>query len=381
MRDKNLILIVDDMPKNLQLLASILYKRDFEISMADRGKTALEIMRDNPPDLVLLDIMMPEMDGFEVLETMKNEDDLKEIPVIFLTAKNDQESIIKSFNVGASDYVTKPFNSNELLSRVNTHLSLYNQKKELKYFNNHLEDLVEKKTRQIQDANQRLSKLDEAKSYFISLLSHELRTPVTGIKGFANLMINKVDDPDLKDYCDMVLESVQRLERFTDLSLLLTKLKTEKYNLELSKENIHGIINESVEKDRERIEENGLQLDKKYCNDSVQLELDSYLVSRVMEILLDNAIKYSSNKGKIIIETSENEEELLVLVKDTGKGFPAKILENKFEMFSSDELMNHQEGFGLGLAASKVIMNYHDGDIDLYNSRSGGAVAELCFKK
>jgi len=119
-----LVLIVDDVPKNIQLLGNILNNEGYDIIIAENGKEALERISDVLPDIILLDIMMPEMDGYETCKILKENDRTRDIPVIFLTAKTEMEDIVKGFNAGSVDYVTKPFNSTELMARVKTHIKL-----------------------------------------------------------------------------------------------------------------------------------------------------------------------------------------------------------------------------------------------------------------
>jgi len=119
-----LILVVDDIPKNIQLLSGMLSEKEYKIAFATNGEQALKQASNINPDLILLDIMMPEMDGFEVCEKLKNNEDTKDIPVIFLTGKTEAEDITKGFELGAVDYITKPFNTEELLARVSTHVEL-----------------------------------------------------------------------------------------------------------------------------------------------------------------------------------------------------------------------------------------------------------------
>lgn len=123
-KEKPLVLIVDDVPKNLQVLGNILRKQEYNIAAATSGKQALDLVKNIQPDLILLDIMMPDIDGFEVCKKLKESTESKDIPVIFLTAKTGTDDIVKGFEVGAVDYLTKPFNSAELLARANTHIEL-----------------------------------------------------------------------------------------------------------------------------------------------------------------------------------------------------------------------------------------------------------------
>jgi diguanylate cyclase (GGDEF)-like protein len=132
------ILIVDDVPKNIQVAANILQKNGYQMAFAQDGHTAIAQIEDNRFDLILLDIMMPQMDGFEVCQQIRKNSANQDVPVIFLTAKNDSESVVKGFEFGAMDYVTKPFNGVELLARVKTHLELYRSKKEIQAANERL---------------------------------------------------------------------------------------------------------------------------------------------------------------------------------------------------------------------------------------------------
>lgn len=135
-----IILIVDDVPKNLQVLGTILKKKNYKVSALNNGKQAIEMVNKINPDLILLDIMMPDMNGFEVCEILKNSDTTKDIPVIFLTAKSDDEDIVNGFELGAVDYVKKPFSSAELLARVKTHIQLKRMRESLEIKNKYLEE-------------------------------------------------------------------------------------------------------------------------------------------------------------------------------------------------------------------------------------------------
>ena len=135
------ILIVDDASKNIQVVANILKQEGYQMAFARNGKTALSRAETMPFDLILLDIMMPEMDGYEACERLKKNPETKDIPVIFLTAKTDKESVLKGFGLGAVDYVTKPFNAAELLARVKTHLELKLAKEDLRNSRDQLQEL------------------------------------------------------------------------------------------------------------------------------------------------------------------------------------------------------------------------------------------------
>src|SRR4030043_1705809 len=169
---KPMILIVDDVPKNLQLLGTLLREIDCDITVAMNGQQALETVPKVSPDLILLDVVMPEMNGFEVCKKLKSLPKTKDIPVIFLTAKTETKDIVKGFELGAVDYITKPFIGSGLIARVNTHLSLRHTQEELRQAN-------------------------ATKDKFFSLIAHDLRTPFAILIGFSEYLVgdfNNLDD-------------------------------------------------------------------------------------------------------------------------------------------------------------------------------------------
>ena len=186
------ILIVDDVPKNIQVLGNILINEKYQISYTQDGNHALALIKKNEFDLILLDIMMPEIDGYEVCKKIMADPETAEIPVIFLTAKADKESVIKGFKLGARDYVTKPFNAEELLARVRTHLELKDKNEQLKNVNQTLEQKVIERTTELRSANKKLLTLDKAKSDFLNIIGHEIRTPLNGIQGLHHELQQKL---------------------------------------------------------------------------------------------------------------------------------------------------------------------------------------------
>ena len=168
-KKKPLILIVDDTTKNIQVLGNMLYSKGYNISVATSGKEALESVKAKTPDLILLDIQMPEMDGFEVCKNLKSNPSTKEIPVIFLTAVTDPEKIVHGFELGAVDYITKPLNPAELFMRVATHI-------------------------EIKESRTKLEELNATKDKFFKIIAHDLRNPFAGIMGLSEIMENELKD-------------------------------------------------------------------------------------------------------------------------------------------------------------------------------------------
>src|SRR5580658_7353463 len=176
-------MIVDDNPANLKLLEDMLLRQGHEVRSFPLGRLALAAATKNPPDLILLDINMPEMNGYEVCERLKAARELADIPIIFLSALNETRDKVKAFHSGAVDYISKPFQFEEVHARVETHLKLHDLQRALKAQNERLEQDVAARTRELAEANERLTILDRSKNEFLNLISHELRTPLNGLLG------------------------------------------------------------------------------------------------------------------------------------------------------------------------------------------------------
>ena len=190
------ILVVDDNPKNIQVIGSLLREVGYSVGFAFDGQQALTLLnKTNDYDLVLLDVNMPVMNGFETCRAMRRNGNLMDIPVLFLTALNEINDVVSGFDAGGQDYITKPFNSEELLSRVKTHIELKHAKDQLKLVNQWLEEKVQERTKELQQANSKLEAanrelqaLDKAKSDFLNIISHEINTPLNGIVGFVDIL-------------------------------------------------------------------------------------------------------------------------------------------------------------------------------------------------
>lgn len=172
------ILIVDDVIQNVQLLSNLLFEKGISILIANNGRQALKIAAKKIPDLILLDISMPDMNGYQVCETLKQDKDLKNIPIIFLTAKVQTEDITRGFNAGAVDYVSKPFNTAELLTRIFTHLELKRSR-----------DLIQAKNNELNNKNSELKTINATRDKIFSIIAHDLRAPFSNLLGLSELPI------------------------------------------------------------------------------------------------------------------------------------------------------------------------------------------------
>ena len=373
------ILIVDDNPKNLQVLSNILVQQGYSIEFATDGYQAIDWIENKPFDLILLDVMMPEIDGFEVCQKLKAKKEFNGIPIIFLTAKTDKESIIKGFESGGQDYITKPFDSHELLARVETHLILKFSQEKLKNVNKWLEEQVALKTEELRVAYDELTLLDEAKIEFLKILSHELRTPLNGIKGFAQILKQKLN-PDLLHYIDIIDLSADRLERFSRVALLISSLRTKSYPLKLEKIGVYSILKDTCNDFTEQLDEKNLEIQCESTFNADIITADSELIKETFDQLIENAIIYSDNGGKINVSISDDDNLVTVLIKDSGKGFSKEALENIFQPFGLGQ--DHiDKKVGLGLHLVKLIIDAHKATINIGNNKDGGSYVGLILNK
>ncbi len=372
------ILIVDDVSKNIQILGNILSREDYQIAYAKNGEQALKIAFQQEFDLILLDIMMPGMDGYEVCIKLKKNESTKDIPIIFLTAKADMESIVKGFEIGGQDYITKPFNSAELLSRVRTHILLQKQSKLLKNINHQLEEKVAERTQQLENANQRLSILDKAKSDFLSIISHELRTPLNGLIGLTKLLDDSSIDNEQKEYLSYLKDVSARLVNFSDTALLITSLRINQYEPDLLPVSTQHLIESAIDEFKGGKQDHILNITSETQHPQEMILADSDLIRRSCCMIIDNSNKYCGTDSKLHIFTKLTPLKVCIIFEDNGPGFSKEALEQLFKLFSTTDLM-HAEGTGLSLAAIKLIMDAHNANISVENKDGGGARVSLEF--
>jgi two-component system, sensor histidine kinase and response regulator len=381
------VLIVDDNSNNLQVLGKLLQENSFKIEFATNGETALAWLEKKLFDIILLDINMPGMNGFEVCSKIRSNRVLDNVPVIFLSAETDRESILKGFELGAQDYVTKPFDSRELLSRVGTHLKLKSSLENLSQLNQTLEDKVVERTEQLQDAlaqvnsmNIKLTELDKVKSEFLHLVSHEIRTPLNGIIGPLELIKEDTDTTHIAELLNILDVSVKRLEHFSYNALLITRLKTRSGEIDKEKKSFSEILQEVIKENEDlSASHNILFKFNVHCPDpNVNVETD--LVKKCLGNIIDNAINNSPENGVIEITLYDEGNDINCMIRDSGEGFTERALESAFDLFSMGDT-SKDDSPGMGLALSRMIMDAHNGKIIIGNNKDGGAFVKVVFPR
>lgn len=391
------ILIVDDNPKNLQVLGKLLQEMKYEIEFAINGKSALDWLESSHFDLLLLDINMPEMDGFEVCRKIRIDPSFDTLPIIFLSANTDRDSILKGFEQGAQDYVTKPFDGRELLVRVGTHLALKEARERLVKANRELEQKVEERTEHLKTANEKLNELnrelkaskekaeagDRLKTAFLNNISHEIRTPLNGILGFAAFLADPSTTQDEREMYQQILQAsserlIATVTDYIDMSLLVSG------NIEVNQKEVFlPRIFESIEhRYRHAAEQKGLNL-KLPAEDPAKpifIKTDQELLHKVLTHLMDNAIKFTQH-GEIEVVYTEEWGGREVYIRDTGIGISEDALQRVFEIFTQENPSNTRghEGSGLGLSIASGLARLIGAEIQIESEKGKGTKVRIVF--
>lgn len=373
------VLVVDDNPKNIQIVGNILLENKLNLAFATDGKKAVELSVNNDFDLILLDIMMPGMDGFEVCRTIKKSKRNAETPIIFLTAKTGPESILKGFEAGASDFVTKPFNPAELTARVKTHLELNSKRKQLNSWNKSLESEVQIRTRQLEEANKKLIRIEKSKSDFLSIISHELRTPLNELIGLNALMQLTPLNIEQQEFILSMQHSADRLARFSEMALLITTLQAGGSHPDLFPLLVKILFNMAIHELQYPLNEKEIQLTMECNPDDLLVVGDADLIRKCLVILIENAMNHLPVKGCVTLSASKHENgEVCLQVIDNGAGFDTSFLELFNEMTIS-ETTSTRYSWGLSLTAVKLMIEAQGGRLNIENNRGAGAKVSLLF--
>lgn len=316
----------------------------------------------------MLDVMMPEMDGYETCQKIKANPDTQNLPVIFLTAKTEPEDITKGFNSGGIDYITKPFNAEELLSRVKTHI-------ELKLHRQELEKLVLERTRELDEVNKQLEKanadlqnLDEAKNEFINIISHEIRTPLKGILGPIQLM-NMDQKGELSLRMNILNESVERLEQFSHKMILLSELRAGRYKFQKRQLQMMPVINDVLAQLKNLIDKKRISIVLDDIAD-FKMNSDEYLLTTLLFNLIENAINASKEAQRIFISNEVSDTAFIIKITDEAGGMSEDLLRQVFKPFiTGGKFVN--KNMGLGLYLSKLIGEVLTGSLKIENIGKG----------
>jgi two-component system, sensor histidine kinase and response regulator len=378
---KSQIMAVDDQPANLILLEDLLSQQGHTVRSFPRGRLALEAAARNPPDLILLDINMPEMSGFKVCELLKSDEKLSAIPVIFLSALSDAGDKVHAFECGGVDYVTKPFQVDEVQARVETHLKIHQLQKELQLHANHLEELVAARTRELAETQARLKVLDRAKSDFLRLIHHELRSPLNGLLGVGELVLDELgaaeDGAELREMFEL---SRQRMLTILDDALLLTEIEVASDSFSSEAADLVSTLHSAIEGAAGFAHSRGVGLElepepgKAGC---VIAKRD--LLLKAMQALLETAVKFSKAGDVVGLKCQPGADGVQVLIRGAGR-IPESAIANFFEVFSIGDAITPGGDLGLGPPVSQRILSLFGGSISVENLEPSGIQYSVTLK-
>ncbi|MDD5708493.1 MAG: hybrid sensor histidine kinase/response regulator, partial [Kiritimatiellae bacterium] len=364
---KATILVVDDTPDNLALMGSLL-KEDYKVKIANSGEKALRIAAsDSPPDLILLDIMMPGMDGYEVCRRLKRDPKTVHIPVIFLTARAAVEDEKKGLELGAVDYITKPISPPIVMARVKNHLAL-----------KAMADFMLHKNIGLESARFVAEKANRAKSNFLSSMSHELRSPLNAILGFAQLMETDSPSPTpgQKESIAQILQAGWHLLKLINEILDLAKVESGQMPMTREPVPLAGIMIECQGMFEPQANQRGIMLTFPRFDIPYVVLADPTRVKQVLINLLSNAIKYNRAQGTVEVACAESTPgRIRVSVRDTGTGLSPEQLAQLFQSFNRlGQEAGGEEGTGIGLVVTKRLVELMGGVIGVESSVGVGSL-------
>jgi two-component system, sensor histidine kinase and response regulator len=362
------ILIVDDTPSNLRLLSSMLTQQGYEVRSAISGAVALMAVQSIQPDLVLLDINMPNMNGYQVCTQLKANPETQEIPVIFLSALGEAIDKVQGFRAGGVDYITKPFQVEEVLARVENQLMLRKTQVELQQAKNDALWALEQE-----------KELNRLKSEFVSMISHDFRTPLTTIQGFSELLRTSRDriSPEMQlRYFNKIDGAVEQLLHLLDEVLLIGRTEVGKLQCQPQLIELEPFCQDLIETAQlDSTTPHPIELT--VAENCYQANLDPTLLRQILTNLLSNAIKYSPDGGLIQLELAQQDTQLKVQLRDRGIGIPAESLNHLFDAFYRSQNVNQIRGSGLGLAVVKRCVEAHQGAIEISSQEGDGTTVTV----
>lgn len=353
------ILVVDDNPENIQVVSTCLSKSGYNVEFTLNGMDAIKWIEEADFDLILLDVMMPEVDGFEVCKKIKKIPGKSDIPVIFLTAKTDLESISNGFDAGGVDYIEKPFFEKELLARVATHLKIQSQSRELIYQNSF-------------------------KSILMSVIAHDLRTPLSIISNMISVLKIKKNQQKIEEYgdaMDIIETSIKESFNIVNDLLVWGKVQFGKIKINPSSFNLFVLINEITALFSSVLVEKNIKIFNNVQTDLL-IKSDRSLLKIVLKNLLYNAIKFTNINGEIQVfyEIFKNDS-YLINVKDSGIGINKMKLQELFTSYQKHIPVNTyaESDMGLGLFLCKDITEFLNGSVSVESEEGKGSTFKINF--
>lgn len=362
---KERIMVVDDVPDNLRLLGEILTTK-YQVNPVNSAKQALELLnRRRDFDLFILDIMMPEIDGIELCKIIKADSHFSDVPVIFISALTDIKDKSIAFESGGVDYITKPFNREEVLLRVGTHLNIRRLQKELKGKNQELSENLK-----------RLKEVERLRDNLVHMIVHDLRSPLTGVISVFKILqteCEQLNRADLVEYIRAGYYSASTLIEMINSLLDISRLEERRMPLNITGVDIRDVITESIRTIGLSVKKTEISID--LPQDPIFVNCDREIIKRVITNLINNSLKHSNARTPVIVKAERVENFVEVSVIDHGIGIPPEYHKRIFEKFTQVELRQERKKYstGLGLTFCKLAVEAHNGRIGVESEEGKGS--------
>ncbi len=352
------ILVVDDTRDNLRLLSGILTEYGYQVRPVSDGHKALSAARAKPPDLILLDIMMPGMDGYEVCEHLKADERTQDVPIIFISALNETFDKVKAFSLGGVDYITKPFQTEEVLARVKTHVNLRRIQKSLET------EIVERKR-----AEEALREANASKDKFFSIIAHDLRSPFTALLGYTELALRYPDETSkekmrnhithIKTSAESVYALLENLLTWSRLQRGMMEHRPENFPLPQTVEHVVDLFASSATQKQITL--------RNSVPSETSVHADVNMIHTVIRNFVSNALKFTKTGGRIEIIARQHDEYVEIAVSDTGIGIPENALAKLFRIDTklTTKGTAGERGTGLGLSLCKDLIEKNKGTLNV----------------
>lgn len=373
------ILVVDDVVQNIQIIGNLLMSQGYQVVFALNGAEALGLINKTNFDLILLDIIMPPPDGLTVCKKIKSNPTIKDVPIIFLTAKSDITSIIKGFEAGAQDYVSKPFRAEELLARVRTQVQLKKQREELETITLILEDKVNERTQALNLANQRLAILEKAKSNFLLLISQELRSPLNVMNGFVEILESSLNSEEQIRSLNYLKNSAEKLTQLAETAQLITEIQLGKYSVSFEMISLTKVSSAVLDELKEVIDDRNLKIETTAFVNNDTFSGDYWLISDAIKRGILNAIKISPSLSRIKITIYEQNDLIHYSILDNGPGLNQQDQSGSIDMYNKSQTNLPQNGYSLNMVVVRLIMDIHSGKMTVENESGYGTKVTLSF--
>ncbi len=355
MAKQPIVLVVDDEQINFDVIEILLFKEDYNLHYCSSGVTAIASLKTIQPDIILLDVMMPEIDGIEVCQTIKKSLQWQHIPIIIVTALSDKEDLARCLDAGADDFISKPINSNELRARVRSMLRI-------KFQYDRIQDTMRLREEMMQT------------------IVHDLRNPLIGIMLGCDSLKNTEMPDRSKKRVEQIRQTIERMRLLVDDILTIGRIEAKKLVLNYSKINILDVIKSAIASFEPLATSKQIQLISEFPTQPAYISGDTYLIRRVIDNLVDNAIKFSPQQSlvKLQVENLVNHPNRPDLIKiqviDHGIGISPTQKQVIFEKYEVGNVVSGVSQIGLGLSFCKMMVEAHNGEISVTNNHPNGSI-------